>query len=96
MLTKGYWLILYIRIKKFRLWLPPLPFYILKELIWQAVELMDLIGTFGSRKLREIKKSLPAAVIAIDSLGDGGRYDLVDIDVEDDDGDKVSIVIKVR
>jgi hypothetical protein len=96
MLTKGYWLILHIRIKRFRLWLPPMPFYILKELIWQAVEVMDLIGTFGSKKLRDIKKALTAAVIAIDSLGDGGRYDLVDIDVEDDDGDKVRILIKVR
>jgi len=96
MLTKGYWLILNIRIKRFRLWLPPLPLYILKELIWQIIELMDVIGTFGNRKVKEIKKALPMVIIAIDSLGEGGQYDLVDIDVEGDDGDKVRIVIKVR
>ena len=96
MLTKGYWLILHIKIKRFRLWLPPLPMYILKELIWQIIELMDLIGTFGNKKVKEVKKALPTAIIAIDSLGEGGQYDLVDINVEGDDGDKVRIVIKVR
>ena len=95
MWTKGYWLILQIRIKRFRLWLPPLPFYTLRELLWQMIELMDVVGTFGNKKVREVKKALPTAIIAIDSLGDGGRYDLVDIDVNDGD-DKVRILIKVR
>ncbi len=84
------------RIKRFRLWLPPLPLFILQELIWQVIELMDLVGTFGKKKVREVKKALPAVIVAFDSLGEGGKYDLVDIDADGGDGDRVRIVIKVR
>ena len=95
MLTKGHWLIIQLRIKKFRLWLP-FPLYILSELLWQFLELTDLVGTFGNKELRKLKKDLPMILVALDSLGEGGRYDLVDIDAEGDDGERVRIAIKVR
>jgi len=95
MLTKGHFLIIHFRIKRFRLWLP-LPLYILQELLWQIVELTDLVGTFGNKELREMKKEMPTILVALDSIGEGGQYDLVDIDVDGGDGDRVKIVIKVR
>ena len=93
MLTRGNWFIIHIKINRFRLWLP-LPVYVLRELLWQVVELGDLVGTFGNEKLREYKKALPTVIYAIDSICEGGRYDLVDIDVSDDE--QVKVKIKVR
>ncbi|MCD6321788.1 MAG: hypothetical protein J7L77_02060 [Clostridiales bacterium] len=95
MLIKGHWLIIHLKIKRFRLWLP-LPLYILQELLWQLVELTDLIGTFGSKELREMKSQMPTILIALDSIGEGGQYDLVEIDADGGDGDRVRLVIKVR
>ena len=95
MLTKGHFLIIHIRIKRFRLYLP-LPMCVLQELLWQIVELTDLVGTFGNKELREMKKEMPTILVALDSIGEGGQYDLVDIDVDGGDGDRVKIVIKVR
>ncbi len=80
-------------IKRFRIWLP-LPLYVLKELLWQIIELMDVIGAFGNKKLREIKKTMPAVIFALDNVSGSGKYDLLDIQVSGDE--KVSIIIKVR
>lgn len=95
MLTKGHWLIISLRIKRFRLWLP-LPLYILQELLWQLVEMTDLVGTFGNKELREMKSQMPTILIALDSIGEGGQYDLVEVDADSGDGKRVRIVIKVR
>lgn len=95
MLTKGRFLIIHIRINRFRLWLP-LPMCILNELLWQLVELTDLVGTFGNKELREMKKEMPMILVALDSIGEGGQYDLLEIDADGGDGDRVCIVIKVR
>ncbi len=95
MLTKGHFLIIHIRIKRFRLYLP-LPMCVLQELLWQIVELTDLVGIFGNKKLREMKKEMPTILVALDSIGVGGQYDLLEIEADSRDGDKVRIVIKVR
>ena len=95
MLTKGHWLIIHLRIKRFRLWLP-LPIYILQELLWQLVEFTDLVGCFGNKGLREMKSQMPTILIALDSIGEGGQYDLVEIDADGGDSARVRIVIKVR
>ncbi|MBN1624801.1 MAG: hypothetical protein JXN10_07100 [Clostridia bacterium] len=98
MLTKGNWLIISIRVKGFRLWLP-LPLFILAELFWQVMELMEFVGAFGVRKVREFKealKAMPMIMEAISCIGEGGSYDLVDVDVEESSGEKVRVLIKVR
>ena len=98
MLTEGRWLIISIRVKGFRLWLP-LPLFILAELLWQLMELMEFIGFFGVRKVREFRealKAMPMVMEAVSCIGEGGRYDLVDIDVAESSGEKVRILIKVR
>lgn len=98
MLTDGHWLILSIRVRGFRMWLP-LPLFILTELLWQVIELMDFIGFLGVRKVREFKEAMDAMSMIIEALsfiGEGGRYDLVDIDVRESTGEQVRIKIKVR
>jgi hypothetical protein len=98
MLTKGNWLIISIRVKGFRLWLP-LPLFILAELLWQLMELMEFVGAFGVRRVREFRealKAMPMIMEAISCIGEGGRYDLVDVDVEESTGEKVRVLIKVR
>ena len=97
MLTKGNWLIISIRVKGFRLWLP-LPLFILAELLWQLMELMEFVGAFGVRRVkefREVMKAMPMVMEAISCLGEGERYDLVDVDVEESSGEKVRILIRV-
>lgn len=83
MLTECNWLVVNIKVERFRIWIP-LPLFILSELIWQFVELMEFIGAFGFIKIREFNKALkamPFILDAISCIGEGGRYDLVDIDV---------------
>jgi len=97
MLTKGNWLILKIRTKGFRLWLP-IPLFIIIELVWQAMELMEFIGGLGVRKVkefREVSDAMPMIMEALTSLGEGGRYDLVDIDAGEKNGDNVRILIRI-
>ncbi|HPQ45727.1 MAG TPA: hypothetical protein PLP30_00025 [Clostridia bacterium] len=97
MLTKGNWLIVSIRVKGFRLWLP-LPLFILAELLWQLMELMEFIGFFGVNKVKEFReamKAMPLVVEAVSCIGAGERYDLVDVDVEEENGDKVRVLIRV-
>ncbi|MBN2557866.1 MAG: hypothetical protein JXB33_03815 [Clostridia bacterium] len=94
MLTRGYWLIVHVRIKKFRLWLP-MPLYVLSELIWQIVELAELFG-WASARFRKYRKAVPVLMDFIESIGGGGRYDLVEIEADGGDGNRVMISVKVR
>lgn len=95
MLTSGHWLILRFKIKHFGLWIP-IPLYVLKEILWQLIELADIGKIFSKKKTREWIKSMPGILVALDGIGEGGQYDLVDIDVDDGEGSKVRIAIKVR
>ena len=97
MLTKGNWLIVSIRVKGLRIFLP-LPLFILAELLWQLMELMELVSIFGVRRIREFRealKAMPMVMEAVSCIGEGGRYDLVDVDVEESNGDKVRVLIRV-
>lgn len=95
MLTKGHWLIIRFKIKRFGLWIP-VPLFVLKELIWQLIELADIGKTFGNKKTREWIKVMPIVLVALDGIGESSQYDLVDIDVDDGEGSVVRIAVKVR
>lgn len=90
MLTKGRYLIINIKVeKKIRIWLP-IPLFILEEFLWQVVEVLDLVG-WRIKNFKKYRGMIPVFMKVFDCLAEGGKYDLVDVEVRE-----VRVNIKVR
>ena len=97
MWNKGNFFIIYVKINKFILYIP-LPLFVLKSLIWDFIELFDLIGWKAFTFRKGISFGREQMIILTDVAGmlfGSGKYDLVDVDVKSDK-DNVKVKIKVR
>ncbi|MFO7637366.1 MAG: hypothetical protein R6W96_08655 [Clostridia bacterium] len=94
MWIKGWFFTVYVKAGKFRIFIP-LPLYVLRGILWDFIELMDLVGWKRFRRHSHGfgRKQAVSLTHMFDCLLGSGRYDLVDIAVKDKDQD---IIVQVK
>ncbi|MBN2852371.1 MAG: hypothetical protein JXQ23_06505 [Clostridia bacterium] len=87
-------LLIYFRIKKFAIAIP-FSTYFLNDLFKGFVDLFDLIGWGVLKKTKFTRANAIAFCEVLKLIRNTGSYDLVDINVDDEEDGKVRIKIKV-